>query len=263
MTAERTAASEIWETAKVIVQALVIAFFVRTFLFQPFNIPSASMYPTLNIGDYLFASKLSYGYGKYSFNFQAGWFSGEPWMKCCSFIDFPGRKIWPDLPQRGDVAVFKYPQDLSVDYIKRVIGLPGDHIQMKHGVLFINGTEVKKERVSDYVDPNNDTGGGPVVAQFQETLPNGVKYNVLDFGETDVDNTDEYIVPESHYFMMGDNRDNSQDSRFLNKVGYVPIENFVGRADLIFFSFKPSASLFQPWTWPFEIRWPRFFNRVR
>ncbi len=260
---ERTATGEIWETAKVIVQALLIAFFVRLFLFQPFNIPSASMYPTLNIGDYLFVSKLSYGYGKYSFNFQLGGFSGEPWIKCCSFVDFPGRKVWADLPKRGDVAVFKYPQDLSVDYIKRVIGLPGDRIQMKNGVLFINGEAVKKERVADYVDPNSESGAGPVVAQFKETLPNGVVYNVLDFGDTEVDNTEEYVVPESHYFMMGDNRDNSQDSRFLNKVGYVPIENFVGRADLIFFSFKPDASLAQPWTWPFEIRWQRFFHWVR
>jgi len=259
---QRSATGEILETIKVIVQALAIAFFVRLFFFQPFNIPSASMYPTLNIGDYLFVSKLSYGYGKYSFNFQFGGFSGEPLIKCCSFVDFPGRKVWADVPQRGDVAVFKYPQDLSVDYIKRVIGLPGDHIQMKNGVLFINGQAVKKERVEDYFDPKTDSGSGPLVGQFRETLPNGVSYNVLDFGVTDMDNTIEYVVPESHYFMMGDNRDNSQDSRFLDKVGYVPIENFVGKADVIFFSFKPDASLFRPWEWPFEIRWSRFFNWV-
>jgi signal peptidase I len=260
---ERTATGEILETAKIIIEALAIAFFVRMFLFQPFNIPSASMYPTLNIGDYLFVSKLSYGYGKYSFNFQLSGFSGDPLIRCCSFVDFPGRKVWVDLPQRGDVAVFKYPQDLSIDYIKRVIGLPGDHIQMKHGVLFINGTEVKKERVADFQDPNGESGQGPVVAQFRETLPNGVSYNVLDFGEMGADNTEEYVVPENHYFMMGDNRDNSQDSRFLDKVGYVPVENFVGKADVIFFSFKPEAALSRPWEWPFEIRWPRFFNWVR
>jgi signal peptidase I len=252
----------LWETAKVILQALAIAFLVRTFLFQPFNIPSSSMYPTLKVGDYLFVSKLSYGYGKYSFNFSFGGFSGPPWVSCCSFVDFPGRKVWADTPKRGDVAVFKYPQDLSIDYIKRVIGLPGDKIQMKQGVLFINGVEVKKERIEDYIDPDAESGKGPVVSQFRETLPNGVSYNVLDFGDGEADNTDVYVVPADHYFMMGDNRDNSQDSRYLNKVGYVPIENFVGRADVIFFSFKSGSTLWEPWKWPFQIRWSRFFNWI-
>jgi signal peptidase I len=252
----------LWETIKVIIQALLIAFLVRTFLFQPFNIPSSSMYPTLKIGDYLFVSKLSYGYGKYSFNFSFGGFSGEPWVTCCSFVDFPGRKVLADTPKRGDVAVFKYPQDLTVDYIKRVIGLPGDVIQMKQGVLYINGQAVKKERVEDYVDAQSESGRGPAVAQYHETLPNGVTYNVLDFGDTDADNTAEYVVPADHYFMMGDNRDNSQDSRFLDKVGYVPIENFVGRADLIFFSFQPGTSLWEVWRWPLQIRWSRFFHFI-
>jgi signal peptidase I len=252
----------IWETFKVIVQALAIAFFVRTFLFQPFNIPSSSMYPTLKVGDYLFVSKLSYGYGKYSFNFSFGGFSGPPWVSCCSFVDFPGRKVLADTPKRGDVAVFKYPQDLTIDYIKRVIGLPGDRIQMKDGVLFINGVEVKKVRIEDYIDPHSESGQGPTVAQYQETLPNGVTYNVLDFGDTSVDNTEEYVVPAEHYFMMGDNRDNSQDSRFLDKVGYVPLENFMGRADVIFFSFAPGSTLAEPWNWPFQIRWSRFFNWI-
>jgi len=258
----------LWETVKVIVQALLIAFFVRTFLYQPFNIPSASMYPTLKVGDYIFVSKLSYGYGKYSFNFQFSGFGSEPIVKCCSFVNFPGRQVLPALPERGDVAVFKYPGDLNVDYIKRVIGLPGDRIQMKHGVLFINGVAVKKERIEDYVDPSRDAApegkaGSAVVAQFRETLPNGVTYNVLDYGERDLDNTDEYQVPAGRYFMMGDNRDNSADSRILSGVGYVPVENFVGKANIIFFSFKPEASLFSPWKWPFEMRWSRFFNWVR
>jgi signal peptidase I len=252
----------IWETAKVILQALAIAFFVRTFLFQPFNIPSSSMYPTLKVGDYLFVSKLSYGYSKYSFNFGFSGFSDKPIISCCSFIDFAGRKVLADTPKQGDVAVFKYPQDLNVDYIKRVIGLPGDRIQMKNGVLFINGAEIKKVRVEDYIDPEGESGQGPIVEQFQETLPNGVTYRVLDFGDTTPDNTEEYVVPPNHYFMMGDNRDNSQDSRFLNKVGYVPIENFVGRADIIFFSFQKSASLREPWKWPFQIRWSRFFHWI-
>jgi len=261
---EKTAVGEIWETIKVIVQALAIAFVVRLFLFQPFNIPSASMYPTLNIGDYLFVSKLSYGYGKYSFNFQFNGLSSEPLVQCCSFVNFPGRSLATGLPQRGDVAVFKYPGDLSIDYIKRVIGLPGDKIQMKHGILFINGAAVPKDRIEDYVDPNGESGQGPVVAQYKETLPNGVTYKVLSFGhpEDDANNTIEYVVPANHYFMMGDNRDNSQDSRYLDKVGYVPVENFVGKANILFFSFKPEASLWRPWEWPFEIRWSHFFNWV-
>jgi signal peptidase I len=186
----------IWETFKVIVQALVIAFFVRTFFYQPFNIPSGSMYPTLKIGDYLFASKLSYGYSKYSFNFSLGLFSPQPLLQCCSFIDFPGRKVLADVPKRGDVAVFKLPRDINVDYIKRVIGLPGDHVQMKHGVLFINDIAVKKERVEDYIDPTAESNfkGLSVVPQYRETLPNGVSYNVLDFVEEgDSDNTQVYV----------------------------------------------------------------------
>jgi signal peptidase I len=253
----------IWETAKVIIQALAIAFFVRTFFFQPFNIPSASMYPTLKIGDYLFVSKLSYGYGKYSFNFSFGW-SDKPWISCCSFVDFPGRKVLADLPEQGDVAVFKFTRNTNIDYIKRVIGLPGDRIQMKEGVLYINEVAVKKERIEDYYDPNfegSESARMGLVPQFRETLPNGVQYNVLDY--TDVggaDNTMVFVVPPNHYFMMGDNRDNSSDSRL--DVGFVPIENFVGRADILFFSIGPNATLKRIWEWPFEIRWSRFFNLI-
>jgi signal peptidase I len=249
----------IWETIKVILQALAIALIVRTFFFQPFNIPSSSMYPTLMIGDYLFVSKLSYGYGKYSFNFSLGGF-GDPIVRCCSFVDFPGRKVLAENPERGDVAVFKLPTDNETDYIKRVIGLPGDRIQVTDGVLSINGVVVKKDRVEDYVDPTGENGRGTVVPQFMETLPNGVTYRVLDSGNTDLDNTPEYVVPENHYFMMGDNRDNSQDSRVLSAVGYVPIENFVGRADVIFFSVAPGAPIWQIWKWPFNIRLGRFAN---
>jgi signal peptidase I len=253
----------LWENAKVIIQALLIAFVVRTFFYQPFNIPSGSMYPTLKVGDYLFVSKLSYGYSKYSFNFSFGAF-GNTLIDCCSFIDFPGRKVLADTPERGDVAVFKYPGDTSIDYIKRVIGLPGDRIQMRDGVLHINDVAVPKTRVENYVDQSKHVkdGGSGSYAQYEETLPNGVKYKVLDLVNSGPDNTDVYVVPANHYFMMGDNRDNSTDSRFLNSVGYVPIENFVGRADIIFFSFAPETPLWQFWKWPIAIRWGRFFNLI-
>jgi signal peptidase I len=258
----------IWETFKVIVQALLIAFVVRTFFFQPYNIPSPSMYPTLKVGDYLFVSKLSYGYGKYSFNFSVGGFFGaEPWFKCCP-VDFPGRKVLADVPKRGDVAVFKLPSNTDIDYIKRVIGLPGDQVQMREGVLYINNVAVKKERIEDYVDHDSAFGGRPL-AQYLETLPNGVKYKVLDKEDYSnmPDNTDVYTVPEGHYFMLGDNRDNSSDSRYFPEkdgqgVGFVPLENFMGRADILFFSISSDASLWRVWEWPFLIRWARFFNFI-
>ena len=250
----------LWETVKVILQALLIAFVVRTFFYQPFNIPSQSMYPTLKVGDYLFVSKLSYGYGKYSFNFTLGAL-GREFVHCCP-VDFAGRMVLADTPERGDVAVFKLPTDTDIDYIKRVIGLPGDRIQMQHGVLYINDVAVPKKRIEDYVDQAEADLARPV-PQFEETLPNGVTYHVLDTEEEGgADNTDVYVVPEGHYFMMGDNRDNSQDSRYLDHVGYVPIENYVGRADIIFFSIRPDASLWQVWRWPFIIRWGRFFNLI-
>jgi signal peptidase I len=257
-TSDRKPEEGVWETVKVVLQALAIAFFVRTFLYQPFNIPSGSMYPTLKVGDYLFVSKLSYGYGKYSFNFSLGAF-GSTWAKCCP-VDFPGRKFLADVPERGDVAVFKLPKDTEIDYIKRVIGLPGDRIQMKEGVLFINDVAVKKEKIEPFIDPSGEGRGAPI-PQYVETLPNGVSYRVLDMEEAgQADNTDVYVVPAGHYFMMGDNRDNSQDSRFLNKVGFVPIENFMGRADIIFFSITPDTTFWKVWELPFGIRWGRFFN---
>jgi signal peptidase I len=218
------------------------------------------MYPTLKIGDYIFVSKLSYGYGKYSFNFSLG-LGGREFISCCP-IDFPGRIIFADTPKRGDVAVFKLPTDTNIDYIKRVIGLPGDTIQMRDGVLFINSQPVPKKRIEDYRELA-DGADGPAVSQYEETLPNGVMYRVLDTDSNgSADNTEEYVVPEGHYFMMGDNRDNSQDSRYLSFVGYVPIENFVGRADIIFFSISPDASLFEVWRWPFVIRWNRLFKTL-
>lgn len=253
----------VWETVKVIIQALLIAFAVRMFLYQPFNIPSGSMYPTLEVGDYLFVSKLSYGYSKYSFNFSLNLF-GRQWFKFGP-LPIDGRFLFSAPPNRGDVAVFKLPRDNDTDYIKRVIGLPGDHIQMMNGVLYINGEAVKKEPIGTYDNADHEAYGAlDKIPLYRETLPNGVSYTVLDAEPNGSgDNTGEYVVPPGHYFMMGDNRDNSMDSRYKDAVGFVPYENFVGRADIIFFSIEPTTSFWEVWNWPMAIRWDRFFNLVK
>jgi signal peptidase I len=239
----------LWETIKVILQALLIAVVVRTLLFQPFNIPSGSLVPTLLIGDYLFVSKYSYGYSKHSVPFSPPLFSG---------------RVWASEPKRGDIAVFKLPKDNSTDYIKRVIGLPGDRIQVLNGILQINGKPVERERVADF--QTTDAFGRPQnVPMYRETLPGGTAHYIIerDGDRGYWDNTNVYTVPPGHYFMMGDNRDNSTDSRDEASVGYVPFENFVGRAEVIFFSIDESASLWRPWEWPQAIRWGRMFQPIR
>ncbi|WP_420393057.1 signal peptidase I [Acuticoccus sp.] len=234
------------ELIKVIVQALLIALVIRTFLFQPFNIPSASMEESLLVGDYLFVSKYSYGYSRYSFPF--------------GLVPLPGR-VFGSEPERGDIAVFKLPKDNATDYIKRVVGLPGDRIQVRDGVLFINDAGVERVPLPDLVEvaPN---GREIRYERFEETLPNGVAYEVLNADNNSLfDNTQVYTVPDGHYFMMGDNRDNSTDSRSQSLVGMVPFENFVGRAEVIFFSIE-EAPIWQIWNWPWAVRWDRIFTAL-
>jgi signal peptidase I len=220
------------EFATIFLHAVAIAFVVRVFFYQPFNIPSGSMQSTLLIGDYLFVSKLSYGYSRWSF-------PSLPFGIRLNLVNFPGR-VFASEPKRGDVAVFKLPRDTDLDYIKRVVGLPGDRIQMREGVLQINGAAVPKRYVDDFVQIVDENGRTRRTRRFEETLPEGRKYMVLDSGPTSLDNTREFVVPAGHYFMMGDNRDNSTDSRVPREedgVGFVPFENLVGRADIIFHSF--------------------------
>ncbi|MGH6814155.1 MAG: signal peptidase I [Hyphomicrobiaceae bacterium] len=257
-----------WETVKIVFQALLLAFVVRVFFYQPFNIPSGSMKSTLLVGDYLFVSKLSYGYSKYSFPRQLdlGWIGlgSMPLMP-----DLFSGRIFDAEPKRGDVAVFKKPRENTTDYIKRVIGLPGDEIRMGDGVLHINGQAVPKRRVGTF--QTRDRGGELYpIPMFEEHLPNGVKYHVLDsVSSGPADNAGPFKVPAGHYFMMGDNRDDSSDSRdmTLNGVGYVPYENLIGRAEIVFFSADiedPRAfRLWTPWRWPWDIRWKRFFDIIR
>jgi len=237
------------ETVKVIIQALAIALVIRTLLFQPFNIPSGSMIPTLLIGDYVFVSKYSYGYSNYSMPFGPNLFSG---------------RIMASLPKRGDVVVFKTPRDNETDYIKRVIGLPGDRIQMIEGRLYINGVIVPREPVAK-VTTEDRLGRDMPVATYKETLPGGVEHTIIEI-EGDhgfSDNTDLFVVPPDHYFMMGDNRDNSSDSRVpleREGVGYVPFVNLVGRAEIVFFSVKKDESPLAFWRWPWSVRWERILR---
>ncbi len=247
MTLPQQKASSAGEFFKTILYAGLIAVGIHTFLFEPFFIPSGSMVPTLLVGDYLFVNKFAYGYSHFSLPFSPDIFSG---------------RIFSRMPKRGTVVVFRPPGDPGTDYIKRVIGLPGDTVQMTNGQLLINGQQVPRTDAGNYID---DSSGGPVVARdYTETLPGGVSHSILK--ETDqgfANNTQVYTVPAGDLFMMGDNRDDSEDSRFMDgPVGYVPLENVIGPADIIFFSIHLDHPFYEFWEWPLEIRWGRMFHTI-
>ncbi len=230
------------ETLRTVIYAVLIALVIRTFAYEPFSIPSGSMIPTLLVGDYLFVSKYAYGYSRFSLPLGLPLFDG---------------RIMADAPERGDVAVFKLPSDDSTDYIKRVIGLPGDRIQVVDGILHINGEPVEREKVRE------TTVGQASVTVYRETLPNGESHLIRERGDDNFfDDTPVYEVPEGHYFMMGDNRDSSQDSRALQRVGYIPFDNLVGRAEVVFFSHDGSASIWEVWNWPTAIRYGRLLDGI-
>ena len=246
-----TAWQEFVEIVKTVVYALGIALVLRVLLFQPFTIPSASMVPTVKEGDYIIVSKFSYGYSRHSIPFSPPLFQG---------------RIFGKEPKRGDIIVFKLPRDGRTDYIKRLIGLPGDRVQMRNNQLYINDKPVPKAfqgKVSEHTEYGFDRN----VDRYIETNPEGRKYTIDDWGpDGDMDNTPTFVVPEGNYFFMGDNRDNSLDSRAPEEigVGFVPAENLVGKAQIILFSWDhEKASLFKPWTWVLDARPSRFFKILK
>ena len=226
--------------------AIFIALLIRSFIFEPFNIPSGSMKPNLLVGDFIFVSKYSYGFSKHSLPF--------------SIPLIPG-KIFSNTPERGDVVVFKTPENNRTDYIKRVIGLPGDKIEIKNGIIFINGSEILRKKLNDFIDTDNKTSNKRV-RMYNEYFFNK-EINILDITDNGLaDNTQLFNVPENHFFVMGDNRDNSQDSRFISTVGFIPYENLVGKAQFIFFSLE-NARFLQIWKWPNSIRYERIFQKIQ
>ncbi len=234
-----------FEPFRTIIIAGLIALGFRSFLFEPFNIPSGSMLPTLFVGDYLFVSKYSYGYSRYSFPL--------------GILPFDGR-IAEDTPEHGDVVVFRQPSDVSVAYIKRVVGLPGDTIQVKSGVLYINDVAVKRNQVGEGTATNGINT--MVYKVYEETLPNGRTHLIQEMTDTGgLDNTVKFTVLPGHYFMMGDNRDNSRDSR-TPSVGMVPAQNLIGEAQNLFFSHNGEARFWEIWKWPFAIRFGRIGDNI-
>ena len=238
--------NKILDNLKVLGIALIIAVLIRSFLFQPFYIPSSSMEPTLLVGDRIFVSKYAYGYSKHSFPFS------PPILQ---------KRIFSSKPNYGDLVVFKTPSDNRTDFIKRVIGLPGDKIRIIDGQIEINENLIIRKKDNDFIDVDKN-GNNKRIRKYLEYFDQ-IEIEVLDIMDQGiVDNTSLYIVPENHFFVMGDNRDNSQDSRFINSVGYIPMENLVGKARFIFFSLENSR-FFQIWKWPKAIRFDRLFKSIK
>jgi signal peptidase I len=234
------------DTIRTFFIAALIALCVRAFAFEPFNIPSSSMEPGLLIGDYLFVTKYSYGYSSLS--------------SLYGLLPVGGR-VFESRPERGDVVVFKLPSDNRTDYIKRIVGLPGDKLQMRNGLLYINGAPVTRQKLVEPVEQAYLTPK-PNAVDYIETLPGGHEHVIREEGdEMDLDNTGNFYVPEGHYFAMGDNRDNSLDSR-TNNVSFIPAENLVGKASILFFSIDKGAHFFEFWKWPSSVRWGRLFQKI-
>ena len=240
--------SKIIENIKIIFYALIIALIIRSLFFQPFFIPSSSMEPTLLVGDRLFVSKYTYGYSKHSFPFSPR---------------ISKKRFFYKQPKRGDVVVFKTPVDNRTDYIKRLIGLPGDEIQFINGDLYLNNNQILKTK-KNIKNLKIYCGETEVdVVAYEEKLPKGVTYTAVYRKDGAFQNSDKYIVPKDHFFFLGDNRDCSKDSRYLNSVGYVNKLNLVGKARIIFFSTnKNKGNIFQIWKWPEIIQWNRFFDII-
>ena len=243
-----TAREEGIELLKMVIVAVLMALAIRSVFLEPFNIPSGSMRPTLEIGDYLFVYKPAYGYSRFSFPFGMAPIEGRVWTR-------------GHTPARGDVIVFKLPTNTSIDYIKRIVGLPGDTIQVKKGRLYINHNLIPREPIG--VKSITENGLTETVTEYIETLPGEIRHHIYEISDDQpLDNTDEYTVPENHYFAMGDNRDNSQDSRVMTEVGYIPLENVVGRASFLFFSTNGTANMAEIWKWPWTIRYNRLLQRI-
>ena len=238
---------KIIENIKILLFALIIALFIRSFFFQPFFIPSSSMEPGLLIGDRLFVSKYSYGYSRHSLPFSPKIYN---------------KRIFEKTPMRGDVIVFKTPADNRTDYIKRLIGIPGDEVQFIDGDLYLNGNQVLKTLISssEKVYCGNETFD---VNTFEEKLPNGKTYIASYRKDYSFQNSDKFTIPKKHFFFLGDNRDCSKDSRYLSEVGYVNKDNLVGKAQFLFFSSDYRiGSILKFWNWSKIIRFERFFNKI-
>ena len=235
------------ENIKTLFYALIIAVIIRSLFIQPFYIPSSSMEPTLLVGDRLFVTKFSYGYSKHSFPFSP---------------PIINDRVLFNPPERGDVVVFKTPADNRTDYIKRLIGLPGDKVQFIDSNLYLNSSEIFKSKV--LIKSEIFCGNKVIeVFKFEEKLPNGKKFHTVYLKDYTYQNSDIYTVPENHYFFLGDNRDCSKDSRFLSSVGYVHKDNLVGKAQFIFFSSdKKIGNIFAFWKWHKSIRFNRTFDRI-